>query len=137
MANAVYPLARRQCLRTGLTFTAADIKAVLVDTGQYSYSASHEFLTDVPSGARVATSGNLTGKTDTGGVADADNVTFAGLTGGGGSADTIEAVVLYIDTGSAATSRLLAYIDTAAGLPITPTGGDHEIRWNASGIFQV
>lgn len=137
MANVVYPLARRECLRGGLSFTSSNIKAVLVDLGQYTYSASHEFLSDVPSGARVATSGNLASKTDTGGVADADDVTFVALTGGGGSADIIEAVILYIDTGSAATSRLLVFIDTAAGLPVTPTGGDHTIRWNASGIFQV
>lgn len=138
MANLVFPRALRQCLRTGLTWTAADIKAVLIDTGQYTYSATHEFLSDVPSGARVATSANLTGKTDADtGIVDADDVTFTALTGGGGSAAIIEAVVLYIDTGNPATSRLLAYIDTAAGLPVTPTGGDHTIRWNASGIFRV
>ena len=137
MANVVYPRARRECLRAGLGFTSSNIKAVLVDLAQYTYSASHEFLSDIPAGARVATSANLTGKTDTDGVADADDVTFTGLTGGGGSADTIEAIVLYVDTGVAATSRLLVFIDTAAGLPITPSGGDHTIRWNASGIFQV
>lgn len=137
MANLVYPRARRECLRTGLTFVAANIKAVLVDTGQYTYASTHEFLSDIPSGARVATSGNLANKTDTDGVTDADDVTFAALTGGGGSASVIEALVLYIDTGNPATSRLLCYIDTATGLPITPSGGDHVIQWNAAGIFQV
>lgn len=135
MSNVVYPLARRECLRGGLSLTSVTVKAVLVDTGQYTYSAAHEFLSDIISGARVATSGALTSKSDTspgGGVFDADDVTYTGLSG-----LSAEAIVLYIDTGSAATSRLLAYIDSAAGLPITPSGGDFTIRWNASGIFQV
>lgn len=135
--NVIYPLALRECLRSGLSWTSANIRAVLVDTSQYSYSAAHEFLSSVPAGARVAVSSNLSGKTDVGGVADADDVTFSALTGTGGTGDTIEALILYIHTGTEGTSRLIAYIDTAVGLPIYPTGGDHVIRWNASGIFRV
>ena len=48
-----------------------------------------------------------------------------------------EAILIYIDTGSAATSRLVAWIDTATNLPVTPNGGDISIQWNASGIFQL
>lgn len=132
MSNVVYPLAAREGLRAGLDWTGADIKAVLVDTALYTYSAAHEFLSDIPAGARVATSAALGAKTDTGGVADAEDAAFIALVG-----VTIEALVVYIDTGVAATSRLLVYIDTAAGLPITPSGGDHTIRWSASGIFQL
>jgi hypothetical protein len=52
--------------------------------------------------------------------------------------NSIEALLIYIDTGSAATSRLVAYIDTGVtGLPVTPNGGDIVITWNASGIFQL
>lgn len=132
MANAVYPLAAREALRAGLNWTGADIKALLVDLSLYTYDPAHEFLSDVPAGARVASSPNLSGKTDTGGVADANDADYIALVGA-----TVEAVILYIDTGVAATSRLLAFIDTAAGLPITPSGGDHTIRWSASGIFQL
>jgi hypothetical protein len=132
MANVVYPLARREALRAGHNWGSANIRCVLVDLALYTYDPAHEFLSDIPVGARVATSGNFTGKTDTAGVADADDVTFVGLTGA-----TIEAVVIYVDTGVAATSRLLVFVDTASGLPITPSGGDHTIRWNVAGIYQV
>lgn len=132
MSNAVYPRAAREGLRAGLGWTTANIKAVLVDLALYTYDEAHEFLSDIAAGARVATSANLSGKIDTDGIADAADADYVALTGA-----TVEAVVLYIDTGVAGTSRLLVYIDSAAGLPITPSGGDHTIRWNAAGIFQL
>ena len=46
--------------------------------------------------------------------------------------------MIYIDTGVAGTSRLIAYIDTGvAGLPVTPNGGDINITWDAAGIFTL
>ncbi|CQA05857.1 Bacteriophage protein [Mycobacteroides abscessus] len=41
-----------------------------------------------------------------------------------------EAVVIFKDTGTAGTSRLIFYLDTASGLPVTPNGGDINIKWN-------
>lgn len=82
--------------------------------------------------ARVATSGALANKTSTLGVADADDIIIAGVTG-----DQFEAVVLYEDTGTASTSRLIAYWDTAGGLPLTPNGGAVSTTFNALGIFSL
>jgi uncharacterized protein YigE (DUF2233 family) len=46
--------------------------------------------------------------------------------------------VIYIDTGTAGTSPLVAYIDTGVtGLPVTPNGGNINVTWNASGIFAL
>ena len=46
--------------------------------------------------------------------------------------------MIYIDTGVAGTSRLIAYIDTGVtGLPVTPNGGDINITWDAAGIFTL
>jgi hypothetical protein len=46
--------------------------------------------------------------------------------------------VIYVDTGTAATSPLVAYIDTGVtGLPVTPNGGNITVTWNASGIFAL
>ena len=55
------------------------------------------------------------------------------------SGPSIEAIVIYKDTGSEATSPLIAYIDTATGLPITPNGGDIIVTWDngANRIFKV
>jgi hypothetical protein len=133
MANAVYPAAKTAILSAGVNFTSADIRAVLVDTADYTYSSAHDFLDDIPSGARVGTPVALGSKTVTAGVFDAADVTLTAVTG-----DQSEAIVLFIHTGTDSTARLLFYIDTGVtGLPVTPSGGDITIQWNASGIFSI
>ena len=69
-----------------------------------------------------------------GGAADANDVTFTSVTGA-----SIEAIVLYKDTGTDSTSPLIAFIDTATGLPITPNGGDIIVTWDngANKIFKL
>ena len=104
---------------------SGDVKAVLVDLADYTFSATHEFLTSVPAGARVATSANIASKTVTDGVFDGGDVTFNTVSG-----DPSEAVILYHDTGVEATSRLVAFIDTATGLPVTPNGGNINVQWD-------
>jgi len=67
-------------------------------------------------------------------VADAADVILSSVTG-----DTCEAIVIYKHTGTESTSRLIAYIDTATGLPVTPNGGDITIQWDsgANKIFKL
>ena len=131
MANALYDTFKQSLLEGANNLTSVNIKAILVDTADYTFSAAHDFLDDVAAAAREETSANLSGKTTTNGVFDATDVTFTATSG-----DPCEAVILYIDTGVAATSRLICYIDTAGGLPVT-LGGDVVVRWNASGIFSL
>jgi hypothetical protein len=133
MANAIYPLYKQALLDASANVDLNDgtVKVALVDTGTYTYSASHDFYNDL-SGV-VGTPQEILNTTVTNGVFDGDNVTFTAVTG-----DTVEALVIYIDTGDAATSRLVAYIDTGVtGLPVIPNGGDLTINWNASGIFAL
>lgn len=121
MANAVYPK-WREALLSGAANSAlnGNVKLVLVDLADYTYSAAHEFLSDVPVAGRVATSANLTGKTFTNGLFDAADVTFTAVTG-----DPTEAIICYVDTGVATTSRLVSFVDTGVtNLPFTPNGGD-------------
>lgn len=135
MANGLYDKGREGVLDGSISWPTDNIKAVLVDTGLYTANlATHQNLSDIPSGARVATSGNLASKTSTGGVADAADVTFVAVTGA-----TVEAIAIYKDTGTASTSRLLAYIDTGTGLPVTPNGGDITVQWSnaANRIFKL
>lgn len=134
MANFIYDKYKEDALSGTDNLTSVDVKVVLVDAADYTAnSATDEDLADIPVGARVATSANLTTKTVTGGVFDADDVTFTGVTG-----DESEALVIYIDSGAEATSRLIAYLDTGfTGLPITPNSGDIVVQWNASGIFKL
>jgi hypothetical protein len=126
MANGIYDAARAAFLNADIDWAADDIRAILVDTGAYTVNlATHDFLDDIPGGARVATSAALSGKSSTAGVADANDVTFSAVTGA-----TVEAVVLYKHTGVEATSNLIAYMDTGmTGLPVTPNGGDITVQW--------
>lgn len=121
MANAIYPKWKEAVIQGSANSSlAGNVKAILVDTADYTYSAAHDFLDDVPGGAIVATSGNLGTKTYTNGTFDTADFTFTAVTG-----DVSEALIIYIDTGSAATSRLVCYRDTSVtGLPVTPNGGD-------------
>jgi len=134
MANQIYGTARELYLTSGgLNWTSDTIKAVLVDTGAYTPDfVLDDFLADIAAGARIATSAALSSKTVTGGVADAADVVFTAVSG-----VSVEAIVLYKDTGLDTTSNLIAYIDTATGLPVTPSGGDITITWDAAGIFRL
>jgi len=135
MANALYDTGRAAFLLGDIAWDTDNIKVILVDTADYTVNLStHDFLDDVPGGAIVATSGNLASKTTTAGVADAANVTFSSVSG-----DQCEALIIYKDTGSSATSQLIAYIDTATGLPVTPNGGDITVTWDdgANKIFKL
>jgi hypothetical protein len=138
MASAIYPKAKEQMLQGGINLSSGNIKVVGVNVSgggtTYTYSASHEFLSDISSGARIATSGNLASKTFTDGVFDAADAVWASASG-----DSIEAVVVYVDTGSAASSRLIAYIDSGTGLPVTPNGADINLVWDngANKIFKL
>ena len=135
MANALYDLGRESFLRGEISWNSDNIKVVLVDVTGYSVNlGAHQYLSSISAGDRIATSDNLGSKSTTNGVADAADVTLTDVTG-----DPAGAIVIYQDTGSAATSRLIAYIDTASGLPVTPNGGDITIQWDdgANKIFKL
>lgn len=131
MPNKVYPKFLLSLGKAEINLSTANIKIVLVDTGAYTYGAAHEFLSDIAVGARIATSGNLTTVTwalvTDEPVLDADDIVISGVTGA-----SIEAKVAYIDTGVAATSRLINFEDTpTSGLPLTPNGGSVTIAFSA------
>jgi hypothetical protein len=127
MANVIYDLGRESFLKGEISWDADNIVTVLVDLADYTANlATDQFITSVPAAARVAVSGNLASKTTTDGSADAADVTFSSVTG-----DISEALVIYQNTGVEGTSRLIAYIDTATGLPVTPNGGDIQVQWSA------
>lgn len=135
MANALYDKGREGFLDGSIDWDTDTIKCVLVDAADYTVNLStHDFLDDVPVGARVGTPQTLGSKTVTAGVADAADVTFTSVTG-----DPSEAIIIWKDTGVESTSRLIAYIDTATGLPVTPNGGNITITWDngANKIFKL
>lgn len=135
MANTLYDAARQRFLEAQINWLTDTMKVILVDTGAYTpQTAVHAYLSDISSSARIAGPVTLTSKTTTGGAADAADVTFTSVSG-----PSIEAIVIYSDTGTESTSPLIAFIDTATGLPITPNGGDIIVTWDngVNKIFKV
>lgn len=135
MANTLYDYARQRFLEAQINWMTDTVKVILVDNGAYTPQTSvHQYLSDIPTSARIAGPVTLTSKATTGGAADAADVTFTSVTGA-----SIESIIIFADTGVEATSPLIAYIDTATGLPITPNGGDIIVTWDngTNKIFKV
>ena len=133
MANALYSKAKEAFLNGSINMAANTVTIALIDTGVYTYSASHQFRNEVSNSA-VISSTTLANKTITNGVFDADDATFSSVTGA-----NCEALIIFTDTGIQGTSRLVAYIDSATGLPILPNGGDITVAFSSgsSKIFAL
>lgn len=135
MPNAIYPKWKQEVMQgTANTSLGGTVKAALVNTSVYTYSAAHQFYSSVSS-AVVGTPQTLASKTFVDGVFKAAAVTYTAVSG-----STVSAIVIYIDTGTASTSPLVAYIDTSqTGLPVTPNGGDitYTPDSGTNGIFAL
>lgn len=126
MSNTLYDKGRERFATGSFNWTSDTIKVLLGDSGAYTINSStHEFLSDVSGSAIIAAAVTLTSKTATGGACDGADVTFSAVSG-----TSIEFILIYKDTGTGSTSPLIAYIDTATGLPITPNGGDIIVTWD-------
>jgi hypothetical protein len=133
MANALYLKAKEGFLNGSINMVANTITIALIDTGVYTYSSAHQYRNEVSNSA-VISSTTLANKTITNGVFDADDATFSSVTGA-----NCEALIIFSDTGVQGTSRLIAYIDSATGLPILPNGGDITVAFSSgsSKIFAL
>jgi hypothetical protein len=79
----------------GVALPASDVKETV---GRVIDEPVHGIPDDIPSGARIAVSGNLAGKAfGDDGSFDSDDPTFTGVSGA-----SIEAIVLYVHTGTEA-----------------------------------
>ena len=135
MANVRYSFANERFLTGQLDWTAGTFKIVLIDATKYSVQPDvDQTLADIPVAARIAISGLLAGMTATKGVAKANDVTMATVQG-----QEVQALVIFHDTGNEGTSELVAYLDTANGLPYIPQGTTAVIHWDTgpNGIFRL
>lgn len=139
MSNRLYGKARQKFLGTNnvnnIDWLADEIRAMLVDITQYTVVIdSDEFLSDIPSIAQVTPVSGcpiLGIKTSTLGIANASGATFGAVSGA-----TCGALILFKNTGVQGTSPLIAYIDTATGLPVAPNGGPVAILWD-TGVNKI
>lgn len=137
MANALYPKFKESLLsqNPSVDLDTDTIKVSILNTGA-TYSSANQYYSSVSASA-LNTPQTLGSKTVTSGVFDAADVTFTAVTAG----STVVALVIYKDTGNAATSPLIAWIDTDSGgaISIPTNGGDISFQWDsgANKIFAL
>ena len=137
MANALFAAYRTSVLTAPVNLTSATIRAMFVDHADDTpVPATDDFINDIASAARVPALascpalGTKTAGTVAAGVFRAADTVFTTLSG-----DQSESLILFEDSGTESTSDLIAFWDTATGLPLTPNGADVTVVWSASGIF--
>jgi hypothetical protein len=133
MANVLFSKGREGIADDTISLTG-DVRAMLVRS-TYAFDDTDVFVADlgaVDNGRTVA----LTGKTYTAGVFDAADTSLTAT-----AANASNALILFQHTGSDATARLIAYIDSpTSGLPFTPAAGQNvPIVWSegANKIFKL
>ncbi len=128
MASQLFPKGAGHILgaTTGVDMTANNIKFLFYNG---AITTTWEFVSDLSGAGIIARSGNLASKTTTNGVFDAADITVTAVSG-----SAFTHVILYADSGSDATSRLICVFDVAS---FTPSGGDINVVWNASGLFSI
>ncbi len=127
MASALYDKGRNAFLKGDVDMLVDTIKIALLKTTHTPNLTTHDFWDDV-SADQVGSSVTLGTKDATDGIFDAADATFPTVTG-------VECsyICIYHDTGTPATSTLIALLDTdVTGLPVTPNGGDIEVQWAAT-----
>lgn len=141
MTNSMFDPGREGFLDGSIDWDTGTIKASMVRS--YTFSAAHKFVSDATgAGASLVSTVTLGTKTVTAGVADAADSTFTAVAAGA----ALTSILIYqtsAPTGgadlAATAQRLIAYIDTATNLPVTPNGGDINVVWDAAAnkIFKL
>lgn len=136
--HALYDKGRESFLKGEIAIASDNIKVALVKIGGGHYVvnlATDQFLSIIAGADIIATTANLGTKTTAAGVFGAANTVFTAV----GAGPAAGAIVIYDDTGVAGTSRLIAYIDDYAGLPVTPNGSDIDLTWpsDANKIYKL
>lgn len=134
MSKVLYNGYRQACLDSSAPdLTSVNVKITAV-SATYVYSAAHDFLDDVT--GVIATTGNLASKTIVNGYFDAANPNLGSPAGG----STITGLILYHDTGTPSTSRLIAYTSenaSGAALSVATDGTLITLNLHGSGLFRV
>ena len=140
MANALFNPGREGFLLGEIDWDTAVMKVALVRG--YTFNAAHKFVSDVTGagGTLHFTSAALASKTGTSGTADAADITLSTPAANASGHSLIyfqsSAVTGGADVAASA-QRLIAWIDTGTGLPVTPNGADISIVFNVAGLFTL
>lgn len=133
MANSLYGLGRESFLEAQIE-ALTDTIALAMFTTAYSPNLTTDqfYSTPIASAGLVGSKTTLTSVTGLLGTMSAANLTFTSVSG-----STATYLVLFKDTGTNSTSRLIGLIDTATGLPVTPNGGNITVAWASGQVFTL
>ncbi len=133
MASGMYAAGMAAIMGGNVDLTNSAISVVLVGPGYVPDLEADQTQADISEDDQVA-EGTLAGKTIDGTTFRADPLTFPSV---GGSV-AVAGVVIIADDGTQSGSTLLAYLDNAPGLPISPDGTDITLNWDTgtAGIFK-
>lgn len=115
MANTWFPKGKQALGRGQVDLESDTIMIQAIDLNSYTYSVLHDFLNDIPVGARVGDPVQLQNVSVTDGILNADDTALESLPNGA----AIGALIMYQDTTVESTSHLLTYWDSGTNLPIT------------------
>ena len=141
MANQVYNVLKVGLVNGDINLGADTLKVALVAAAYTPDIDNDEFYSDItneiPNGGGYTTGGAtlagvtvLTDLSNDRAALDANDVTWATST-----ITAARAAVIYKDTGTTTTSKLIGYIDF--GSDKSSSGGDFTIAWDATGILRL
>jgi len=128
VANFIYGKAKQSLLNGEFNISSDSLKVLLVTESYVPNQNIDQFVSNISGSYIKQRTSSLTNVTNTLGVIDADNVLVSNYDG-----SAFKALVIYKDSGTDATSRLLAYIDTATGIPFLGINAttDITISWSS------
>ncbi len=127
MANFIYGKAKQSLLNGEFNISSDSLKVLLVTDSYVPSQNTDQFVSNISGSYIKERTSSLTNVTNILGVIDADDVTVAQYSG-----LAFKALVIYKDSGTDSTSRLLAYIDTATGIPFAGINSTTNITINWS-----
>ena len=127
MANFIYGKAKESLLNGQFNISSDSLKVLLVTESYVPNQNTDQFVSNISGSYIKERTSSLTNVTNILGVIDADNILVSSYTG-----SAFKALVIYKDSGTDATSRLLAYIDTATGIPFLGINATTDITINWS-----
>jgi len=137
MASAIYNEYKKEIGK--IDWTSDTIKVMLVDSGYTLDIDAHSNVNNIThevsgtgytaGGATLANKSVTRDDTNDWSKYDADDVTWANST------ITARGAVVYLDTGTASTSTLIAYVDFVTDK--SSSAGDFIIQWHTDGVFRL
>lgn len=129
MSNFIYKKAKEAFLNGDIDLNSNDFKVAFIKTSLYTPNINvDQFLSDIPTAAKIYKSSAVANVSTTLGILDADDL----IVNYGG--DSFQAIILYQYGTSDFDSRLIAFIDSSEGLPFPGTADPTSIaiQWNNS-----